>query len=128
MELLLKSAAAALTAAFAGLLIRKNNPELTLLLGVCACVSVLLAAAGFASVISDLADAVRKYTGASDTLVVPVIKCLVIALTTRIASELCRDASQSSAAYAVEMAGSICALCVAAPLLMSMLSMLSSIV
>lgn len=128
MELLLKSAGAALLAALIGLLLKKINPEISLLLGITVTAVIIIASAGFISVLFDLTDAVRKYAGASETVIVPVMKCLAISLTTKIASELCKDASQASLSSAVELAGNICALSVAAPLLLSMLSMLSEIV
>ena len=46
---------------------------------------------------------------------------LGIAIVTKLASELCRDSSQSAVASSVELAGSICALSVAMPLIISML-------
>ena len=53
--------------------------------------------------------------------IAPVMKCAAIAIVTKLASELCRDSSQSAVASSVELAGSICALSVAMPLIISML-------
>ncbi len=128
MELLVKAAAAALTAAAIGLLIRRHDPELALLLSACTVVLILLAASGFLKSLKELTDAVKTIAGSSDTLTGPVLKCVGIAIITRLASELCRDASQGAAAAAVELAGTVCALSVAMPLVMGMLKMIGGMV
>ncbi len=128
MELLVKAAAAALTAAAIGLLIRRSNPELALLLSACTVVLILIASSGFLSGIRELAEAVKTIAGSDDTLTVPVLKCVAIAIITKISSELCREASQGAAAAAVELAGAVCALSVAMPLVMSMLKLIGGMI
>lgn len=124
MELLFKAAAAALTAAAVGLLIKNRNPELSLLLGAGAAALILIASAGFLKGLRELADTVKTIAGSSEALIAPVLKCVAIAIVTRIAAELCRDASQAAAASAVELAGTVCAMSAAMPLLMSVLRMI----
>lgn len=53
---------------------------------------------------------------------------MAVAIVTKLASELCREASQSAAASAVELAGTLCAFSVALPLIMSMLKMIGGMV
>ena len=127
MELIIKSASAALIASAAGLLIKKSNPELSLMLGLGAAAVILLSSMNFAAGLRELAETVRKMTGGS-TLTAPVLKCLAIAVITRLSSELCRDSSQSAAACAVEFAGSICALSVSMPLILSVLTMIGEFI
>lgn len=124
MELLFKAAAAALTAAAVGLLIKNRNPELSLLLGAGTAALILIASAGFLKGLRELADTVKTIAGSSEALIAPVLKCVAIAIVTRIAAELCRDASQAAAASAVELAGTVCAMSAAMPLLMSVLRMI----
>lgn len=128
MELIFKAAAAALIAGAVGLLIKRSNPEVSLLLSACTVALILIAALGFAEGLRELADAVRIITGSSETLIAPVLKCVAIAIVTKIASELCKDASQAASASAVELAGTVCALSVAMPLIMSMLKMIGGMV
>ena len=128
MELLIKAAAAALTAAAIGLLIKSRNPEISLLLSTCTVALILIATLGFVGGIKDLADAVKTIAGSEETLTGPVLKCLAIAIVTKICSELCRDSSQAAAAAAVELAGTACAMGVAMPLIMSMLRMIGGMV
>lgn len=128
MELLIKAGAAALTAAAIGLLIKSRNPELSLLLSACTVALILIASLGFAQSLEELAEAVRTVAGSTQTLTTPVLKCVAIAIVTKICTELCRDSSQAAAAAAVELAGTVCALSVAMPLIMSMLRMIGGMV
>lgn len=121
MELIVRAAALALCAAFAALLLRRSAPELTLALSAVAAAVILAAAVGFLRGIGDLADTARRSFGVAETYTLPMLKCLGIALVTKLTSELCRDASQSAAAAAVELAGAACALGVVLPLLNALL-------
>lgn len=123
MELIIKAAAAALTAAVVGLLIKRSNPEISLLLSSCTVALIMIAAIGFAQGIRELANAVKTIAGSQSTLIAPVLKCVAIGIITKLSSELCRDSAQAAAATAVELAGTICALSVAMPLILSMLKM-----
>lgn len=122
MELIVKSAAAALTAAAVGLLIKKSNPEISMLLGACTTAIIMIAAMGFAKGIRELSETVKNIAGSSETLIAPVIKCLAVAIITKISADLCKDSSQSAAASALELAGTICAMSIALPAIMSVLN------
>lgn len=128
MELVIKSAAAALAAAFACLLIKKSNPELSFALTAFTAAAVMLAAVGFLDGFGELVKTVRRISGASDRYIIPVVKCAAIGITTKFCSELCKDAAQNSLAVSVEMAGTVCALAVSTPIILSMLNMLESLI
>lgn len=128
MELIIKAAAAALTAGLVGLLIKRSNPELSLALSACTVALILIGAMGFAKGILELSEAVKTIAGGSAKFISPVLKCVAVAIVTKLASELCREASQSAAASAVELAGTLCAFSVALPLIMSMLKMIGGMV
>lgn len=128
MELILKSAAASIAAAFACLLIKKTNPEISFALTVFTAAAVMVAAMSFLDCFSELVRVVRQLSGAPDRYIVPVVKCAAIGITTKLCSELCRDASQNSVAVSLEMAGAVCALAVSMPLILSMLNMLESLI
>ena len=128
MELVLKAAALALTAALIGIVLRRTNPEMTLLLSVCTVVLIMGAALGFAQSFTELARTVQRIFGVSETLIKPVIKCVAVAIITKMTSDLCKDSSQAAAASAVELAGTVCALCIIMPLLMSMLTAIGGMI
>lgn len=127
MELLLKASAALLLSALVGLLLRKNAPELGLLLSMAAVTAVFAAACGFLEPFRELIQTTGKLLGEEEPLLRPVVKCLAVALVTRFAGDLCRDASQTAAASALEFAGTVCAFAVAAPLLLSVVKSLGGL-
>lgn len=128
METMFKCSALALSCAAVCLLIRGRNPELSLLLA--ALVSVMTVIAGFrlGGSIKELSEAVKLIIGTANTGIAPVLKCVAIAAVTKIAGELCRDASQAAAAASLELAGTLCAISVAMPTLISMLKLIGGIV
>lgn len=128
MELILKAAALALTAALIGIVLRRTNPEMTLVLSICTVVLIMGAALGFAKSFTELAQTVQRIFGVSETLIKPVIKCVAVAIITKMTSDLCKDSLQAAAASAVELAGTVCALCIIMPLLMSMLTAIGGMI
>lgn len=128
MELILKAAALALTAALIGIVLRRTNPELTLLLSICTVALIMGAAVGFAKGFVELAETLQRIFDVSELLIKPVVKCVAVAIITKMTSDLCRDSSQAAAASAVELAGTVCALCIIMPLLMSMLTTIGTMI
>ena len=124
MDIMLKCAAAALTATAICLLIKRTNPEISMLLSAGVIVAIMTAAMTFAGSITELASLVKSLTEDSDVMIVPVLKCVGIGAVTKISAELCRDAAQSSAAAAVDLAGTFCAIGVSMPLIVSMLKLI----
>ena len=124
MEIIMRCAAAALVAVLICLLIKRTNPEISMLLSAAAIVIIMIAAMAFAEGIRELASMVKNIAGSSDVIIAPVLKCVGIGAVTKISTELCRDAAQSSVAAAVDLAGTLCAIGVSLPLITSMLKMI----
>ena len=116
MELVYRAAALALTAAVLPLVIRKKNPE-----SIAAITAVLLAALRYAEAFRELTATVRTLLDGSESYLLPVLKCLAAAIVTRIASDLCRDASQTALASAVELTGAVCAVGISLPMILAVL-------
>lgn len=128
MELIFKASAVALLSAVVSLLLKKQNPEAALLLGVLTAVGILIAAMGLLNGLWELRVQVQHILGDSEMLIAPIMKCLAIAIVTRIAAELCKDSAQNAASAAVELAGTVCAVTTVMPLLMSVLKMIGGLV
>lgn len=128
MELILKSAAAALTAAIIALVIKRGNPELATALSLCTLTVIMTAVLGFASGLRDFMDEASKLANTSGIYISSVLKCLAAAIITKLASELCRDSGQAALAASVDFAGSICALALVLPLISSMLKLIGEMV
>lgn len=128
MELIFKAAATALFSAIVGLLIKRYNPEISVLLSACAVAVISIAALDFASELKTLVKTVKTLVGTSDMLITPILKCVAVAVVTKLTSELCRDSSQAASASAVELAGTLCAMSVAMPLIISALKLIGGMV
>lgn len=121
MEILFKTGALLILSSAAALLIRRTNPELSLAVSLCAVSIVLAMSLSLLGAAAELRNTARRLYGVSDVYTLPVLKCCAAAIISRLTAELCRDASQSAAAYAIELIGALCALAVSMPLISSML-------
>ena len=94
-------AAAGVTAVVLAAVLRKNTPELALLL--------ILAAGLWMMSLADQA-------GLSEALLEPVVKTVALAILTKLTAEVCRSAGEGGMAAFVETAGAALALLAALPL------------
>ncbi len=124
MEPLLRVSAAAVLTLLACLLLRKTNPELAALLSIAAVALIALAALRLGGSLRELRELLGERFGLQESAVRPILKCLAAAVVTKLTADLCRDSSQSAAASAVELMGSLCALGLILPLLTTVLKML----
>lgn len=126
--ILLKVAAVAVAGAVMGLVIKKNSPDMSLML------AIALAMAGLYLAFDVIAGVVEFIRTLADLTNIPVasveivFKTLGISLVSKLASDVCRDAGQSSVASGVEFVGSVTALYIALPLFESVVSMIRSLV
>jgi stage III sporulation protein AD len=124
MEIMIKCAALALTATIIGLLVKRTNPEMAILLSLTVIIVILYATMSYGKKITELAELIRDMTSGTELIISPVLKCVGIGAITKITTDLCKDAAQSSTAAAVDMAGTLCAIGVSVPLIVSMLKMI----
>ena len=118
----MKCAALAIFSAFAGLMIRRFNPELGFALSAATAAVLLLSCT---ALLENLVDSFREAEGIFGSVSVqmrPMLKCLGIAAASRLGADFCRDASQTALAAAVEMAGSLCAAAVSLPMILSVMT------
>lgn len=125
--LLLRAAVVGCAAALFGLILRRSNPEMSLLLGIAAAGVVLALTAAAAPALGETARLVRGFTGLEETAAAPVLKCVAVGVLARLAADLCRDAGQSGVASAVELCGAAVALLVSLPLVNAFLTMLGGL-
>ena len=128
MELIYKAAAAALTAMFIGLILKRWNPELATALNLCTICLILMISMEFIAKLRDVVRTAKLLTDTSELYFSAVLKCLAISLVSKFSADLCKDAGQSALASTVEFAGTVCALCVMMPLLQSALQLIGEFV
>lgn len=121
MDMLIKAGAVAVTASACALLIKNRNPELSFAVTALCALVIVMTALGMLTPLYDFLRELIESTGLTAAIFAPVLKCMAIAVLTKLICELCRDAGQSSAAVAVEYLGSIAAIYTLLPLIRSML-------
>lgn len=116
MEVMVKLAAVGVTAVVLSAVLRKNTPELALLLVLAAGLWMLaLAAQGLGAAVA-LMEELAQLAGLSEALLEPVFKTVALSILTRLTVEICRSAGEGGAAAFVETAGTVLALLAALPL------------
>lgn len=116
MEAMGKIAAVALTAAVMGTLLRKQVPELAMLLVLCAGVWIMTILADGIGQMAALVEELTALAGLSDELIAPVLKTVLLSILTRLTVELCRSSGEGGIAAFVELAGTVLALVISLPL------------
>ena len=116
MEAMAKLAAVGVTAVVLSAVLRKNTPELALLLALAAGLWMLaLTASGLGAVV-ELMNELAEQAGLSEVLLEPVVKTVALSILTRLTVEICRSAGEGGVAAFVETAGTALALLAALPL------------
>lgn len=127
MDEAVKLSVLAVVGALCALTIRRQTPELTVVLGLVTGALIL----GFAlSAVSDLWDFLDELTalaGLSPAVLSPLIKTIGIGMVTHIAASLCRDAGESGIAAFAETAGGVLALWTALPLMRSVVELITGL-
>ncbi|MBQ0038177.1 MAG: stage III sporulation protein AD [Clostridiales bacterium] len=119
-------AALCLVCAVLTVLVKKNNPEMGMLLALAVCLVVLAALMGTLEEINAFVRQMMDASNLPPDIFVPLIKTLGIAVISRIGADLCRDAGQAAMASLMEMVGSFGAVLVSLPLFNAVWEMLQS--
>ena len=117
MEAMAKLAAVGVTAVVLSAVLRKNTPELALLLAL---------AAGLGAVV-ELMNELAEQAGLSEVLLEPVVKTVALSILTRLTVEICRSAGEGGVAAFVETAGAVLALLAALPLIRAVAQMMGEL-
>lgn len=128
MESIVKIAAIAVVAALCAVTVKKQVPELGLAIGLIAGTLILASSVTALKSAKDLMETLADTVGLSPAVLTPVIKTVGIAIITKLAAEICRDAKEGGIAAFVETAGAASALFVALPLIEMVLSMITGLV
>lgn len=123
----IKVAVTGIMAAVCAMVVRKQAPELAILLAICAGVMILLLCSGALSSVTNFMDELVELGGLTPEVIAPVIKVTGIAIITRLSADFCRDAKEGGIAAAVEAAGAMLALLTVIPLMSAVLTLLGEL-
>ena len=122
MELLSKCVALAVFSALVILMLRRRNPEFAFAISAVSAAVLLLSLASVAGELLESVEEVQRIFQSGAVEARPILKCLGIAFISKFGAELCRDASQTALASAVETVGNLCAAALAMPVILSLMT------
>lgn len=128
MEMATQVAALAAIGAVCAAAIKKQTPDVALVMTLCAATLILTLAMTALRPVRDLMDALAERAGLSVAVLSPVIKTVGVSILTRVTAELCRDAGEGGLASAVEVAGGACALLICLPLFEAVLELILELI
>jgi stage III sporulation protein AD len=128
MTILIKVAAVAIAGAVLGLVIKKNSPDMSLMLTISLALIALYLAFDTITGIMDFIRSLAESTRMSPVVLSVVFKTVGISIVTKVSSDVCRDAGQTSVASGVELVGAFTALYLALPLFETVIGMIESLV
>ena len=127
MEAMAKLTAVGVTAVVLSAVLKKNTPELALLLVLAAGLWMLsLVASGLGAIVALMEDLAQQ-AGLSEALLEPVVKTVALSILTKLTVELCRSAGEGGVAAFVETAGAVLALLVALPLIQAVAQLMGEL-
>ena len=127
MEFLIKGSIIGIIASVTGLILKKNVPEFALVLMLSSAMAILYLAFDIFVQIRGFVLETANNADISGALISPVLKCVGISITAKLASDICRDAGCSAAASSVELVASAAAIYAALPLMRAVLKMTESL-
>ncbi len=127
MAVLVKIAAVAVAGAILSLVIRKNSPEMSLLLTISLALIAISLAFDLISDVTDFLKSLADTAEISPAVLSIVLKTVGISIVTKLAADVCRDAGQSSVASGVELTGAFTALYISLPLFKTVINMIGSL-
>ena len=127
MEDMLRVAALAVAAALCAVVVRKNVREIGIVVALAAGAVILTVSLDAIGSVRALMDRLGELAGLSPAVLAPVLKTVGIAIVTKVAAEVCRDAGEGGIASFVEIAGAALALLTALPLLEAVLNTITGL-
>lgn len=127
MESIMQIAAIAVATALCAIVVKKQAPEIGMVLGLLAGTLILLLSYPAIKNIKELMTTLSDTADLAPAVLAPVIKTVGIAIVTKLAAEICRDAKEGGIASFLETAGSALALVTCVPLIEAVLSMIGEL-
>lgn len=127
MAQMLKVLAAAVAGSALGLVVRRNNPESSLLISIAVCVLAMYVSFEVAAAVLSFLRLVADAAGIPNATLAIVLKTAGISIITKLIADVCKDSGQAGAASGVEFLGAVTAIYVALPLFQTVLDMINSL-
>ena len=127
MELFFRAAALIVTAAIAGILLKKENGAVAVLLSLCACCLVLTAGAEFLEPVVTLMEELRKLSGIGGDMLSILLKTAGVSIVAEIASLICTDAGEGALGKTIDFLAGAAIVWLCLPLFQELLDLLQTV-
>lgn len=124
---MIRLGALAITAALCVVVVKQKSQGIGIVLALMACIILMMSTMPAFEEIMQMIDELGETAGLSEVILAPVMKTVGIAIVTKLAAEVCRDAKEGGIATFVEVAGSAAAILIAIPLLKMVLQMIGGL-
>lgn len=125
--LALRATCVAVAGSLCALTLRRYVPELALVVAIVTGGAVLVLALESLSRIGESLTALAQIAGLEGELTQPVYRVTAIAILTRLAAQLCRDAGEGTVALCCELTGVFAALWATLPLLLRVVELIAGV-
>lgn len=121
-------AAVGIIAAILSITIKKQVPEMSLIISIAAGTLIFLILLPKLAAVIDIIKKVGDAAGTNNEYVLIIVKVIGISYITEFASQICSDAGEGAIAAKIEAAGKVFILIIATPILLSLLNLIFSVV
>ena len=127
MDIYLKVTAGILITVILSLVLSKHGADVSLLLTICVCSMVILAASAYIKPILDFADRLAQVGQLNIEMLDVLRKVVGIGLVSQIAGFICTDAGNQTLGKALQIITIVVILCVSVPLFQEILSLIEAV-
>lgn len=124
---ILQIGALGIAAALCALVVKQKAQDIGTVLALAACATLIVSIFPAFEEIKLMIHGMGVMAGLSEVIITPVIKTVGIAIVTKLAAEVCRDAKENGIASFVELAGATAAILLAIPLLNMLLELIGGL-
>lgn len=118
----------AISAVVISIILKRDRPEISLLVGVSAGILILLGVLSSMTGVIEVFDDLIYKTGVNEDLFAGVLKIIGIGYLTEYTSAICNDYGQGSLAEKVQLSGKISIFLMSVPIIKELVSVISSLV
>ncbi|MDR1687702.1 MAG: stage III sporulation protein AD [Clostridiales bacterium] len=120
-------AAVGIIAAILSLAVKKHAPEISLVISIAAGLLIFMMILPRLSAVIEVIREIGEAAGANGEYVSVIVKIIGISYIAEFASQICADSGENAIASKIEAAGKVFILIIAAPILLSLLNMIFSL-
>ena len=128
MELILKALIISAICAVVGLLLKKNNPEISILVVVATSAAVLFLAFDILTSILEFIKEIAASADLEPAVISTLLKAVGIGIITKFSSDVCKDAGQTAAGSTVEFLGSVSVIYMSLALIKTVIKNINSLI